>query len=105
MKRPILFHCPTSGLNVPGYVTLAPPSDGTRHYEALDCLACRAFHFVNVATGKLLSDESYQRPSSASQGRVAGISAHRRVAGSATNVTPSPRQGPVERLNAAAREL
>ena len=34
-----------------------PPADGTKQYEALECVACRGFHFVNVATLKLLSDE------------------------------------------------
>jgi len=52
-------------MNVQGYVTADPPSDGTRHYEALDCLACRGFHFVNVGTGRLLSEESDEGPSSA----------------------------------------
>lgn len=34
-----------------------PPSDGSKQYTAVECLACGRMHFMNVATGKLLSDE------------------------------------------------
>ncbi len=36
--------------------------DGNKHYEAVECNACRGFHFVNVATLKLLSDEVEDQP-------------------------------------------
>ena len=58
MGKPILFCCPSTGQNVQGHLTVEPPADGSRQYEALECLSCRRFHLVNVSTGKLLSDES-----------------------------------------------
>jgi hypothetical protein len=42
---------------VQGTVEAEALEDGTKQYEALECTACRAFHFVNVATLKLLADE------------------------------------------------
>ena len=47
----------SSRQNVQGTVDQDPPADGTKQYEALEGVACRGFHFVNVATLKLLSDE------------------------------------------------
>jgi hypothetical protein len=57
MLRTFLFCCPVTGLNVQGSVTAEPSADGSTQYEAMECLACRQRHFVNVATLKLLSDE------------------------------------------------
>ena len=59
MPRPFLYCCPRTGQTVQGTVEGEAPTDGNdrHHYEAVDCAACRGFHFVNVATLKLLSDE------------------------------------------------
>jgi hypothetical protein len=57
MARTFLYCCPRTGLNVQGTVEGEAPTDGSKQYEALECAACRGFHFVNTATLKLLSDE------------------------------------------------
>lgn len=40
----------------------APPANGEKQYEALECAACRGFHFVNTTTLKLLSEEIERNP-------------------------------------------
>jgi hypothetical protein len=30
---------------------------GGKHYEAIECAACRGIHFVNISTLKLLSED------------------------------------------------
>jgi hypothetical protein len=57
MPRTFLYCCPRTGQNVQGLLEAEPPADGSKQYEALECVACRGFHFVNVATLKLLSEE------------------------------------------------
>jgi len=57
MPRLFLYCCPRTGQNVQGTVEGGAPDDGSKQYEAIECLACRGFHFVNVGTLKLLSDE------------------------------------------------
>ena len=51
--RPVLFRCPTTGLQV--HVIVA--EDVTEDDDAfvpLACTACSGSHFVNVRTGKVL---------------------------------------------------
>lgn len=58
MARLFLYRCPAMGAEVQGIVDGEPqPEDGGKKYEAVECVACRGFHFVNVATLKLLSEE------------------------------------------------
>ena len=57
MRQTFLYCCPRTGQHVQGTVDGDPPTDGSKKYEALECEACRGFHFVNLATLKLLSDE------------------------------------------------
>ena len=57
MSQTFLYCCPRTGQNVQGTVEGEPPADDSKQYEALECAACRGYHFVNVATLKLLSDE------------------------------------------------
>ena len=57
MPRTFLYCCPRTGQNVQGTVEGEIPADGRKHYGALDCAACRGFHFVNATTLKLLSDD------------------------------------------------
>jgi hypothetical protein len=63
MRRPFLFRCPATGLNVQGYSEKEQPPDGQRRYEGVQCLACQRFHYVNPETGRLLVEEA-GRPSS-----------------------------------------
>ena len=64
MGKPYLFRCPTTGLNVQGYLEEgeAKSSDAPQ-LEPVTCLACGLFHFVDPATGRLLSNTSdHPRP-------------------------------------------
>ena len=58
MGKPYLYRCPNTGMNVQGYLDdrEAKPS-ATPRFEAVTCLACGLFHFVNSQTGRLLSDD------------------------------------------------
>ena len=57
MGKPFVFRCPTTGLNVQGYLEEREPQPGPRpRYEPMSCLACGLFHLVNSQTGQLLSD-------------------------------------------------
>jgi hypothetical protein len=57
MAKPFLYRCLRTGQTAQGLVDGEPPEDGSKQYEAVEGLACRGFHFVNVATLKLLYDE------------------------------------------------
>ena len=59
MERPFLFRCPTTGLTVQGMVGAEPPEDESRRYTGIECTACGRMHLVNVATLKLLSEETH----------------------------------------------
>ena len=58
MAKPILFRCPATGLRVQGQVEAEPPADGSVRYEPVTCIACRQVHLVNVASGRLRSEEA-----------------------------------------------
>ena len=62
MRKPFLFRCPATGLNVQGYSEEEQLSNGRRRYEGVHCLACRSFHIVNPDTGRLLSEETGRPP-------------------------------------------
>jgi hypothetical protein len=49
-----IFNCPATGLKVQGWTTEEPPAVG--YYEAVECTACKAVHFVNPHTGKIVGD-------------------------------------------------
>jgi hypothetical protein len=57
MGRTFVYRCPTTGQNVQGLVEAEATTDGSKQYEAVECAACRGFHFVNISTLKLLSEE------------------------------------------------
>jgi hypothetical protein len=59
MARPFLYRCPLTGSQVQGTLEGEPgrTDEGGEQYEAMECVACRRFHFVNVATLKLLSED------------------------------------------------
>jgi hypothetical protein len=49
-----IFRCPSTGLNVQGWLPEGetPRNEGT--YESVSCLACKQTHFVDRATGRTL---------------------------------------------------
>lgn len=57
MARPVLIHCPHTGMNVQhalaDEITL---SDGL--YERFDCPACGGIHFIDRKTGQLLGQSA-----------------------------------------------
>ena len=58
MMRPVIFRCPTTGERVQTHVPSATPADGPQvRYDGVECLACGRMHFVNLETGRLLSEE------------------------------------------------
>lgn len=60
MERNILFRCPRTGMNVqhrlPDLADVA--SNVGNSHVSVTCLACGSMHFLNSATGKLLSEKS-----------------------------------------------
>jgi len=53
----ILFHCPTMGLSVHGWVVDDPtahPEQNLERYELVTCPACTRIHLVNPKTGEVL---------------------------------------------------
>lgn len=59
MATAVLFRCPTTGTMVQTMTELVPPSsDNSNQYKAVECLACGRMHFLNIVTGKLMSDET-----------------------------------------------
>jgi hypothetical protein len=47
-----LFRCPSTGLNVQGFVADDPkPDDDAETYETVTCQACTRIHLVNPKTG------------------------------------------------------
>ena len=57
MGRTFLYRCPATGQNVQGLVEGEATTDGSKQYEAMECAACRRFHFINLATLKPLAEE------------------------------------------------
>jgi len=57
MGDPFLFRCPNTGLRVQATDNGEEPvsREGPR-YLAVECLACRGFHFVDPASGELMSE-------------------------------------------------
>ena len=50
-----IFRCPATGYNVQG--THDSGGRPLPDYVSQNCLACRAVHLVNPATGKLMAEE------------------------------------------------
>jgi hypothetical protein len=52
---PILFICPNTGAPVQGWLAEeAPSEEAGEMFEPVECIACRRFHYVNPATGRVL---------------------------------------------------
>lgn len=56
MDKPVLFSCPTTGLNVQLRAAEArsEPVEGAP-YRMFECLACRGFHLVDPTNGEVMS--------------------------------------------------
>jgi hypothetical protein len=53
-----LYRCPSTGLNVQGWVADDPPAErDSETYEAVTCTACTRIHLVNPKTGRTLGDD------------------------------------------------
>ena len=51
----ILFTCPNMGIPVQAWLAGDNRSDNTAEtFEPIECIACRRFHHVNPATGRVL---------------------------------------------------
>jgi uncharacterized C2H2 Zn-finger protein len=63
MQRQILFRCPRTGMNVQHRIDDERPDrlEPADSYVPVRCPACMSLHFVNSATGRLLS-ERHGRP-------------------------------------------
>ena len=55
--RPFLFRCPTTGLQVQGWVA-DDVADEDDAFVTVACTACLQAHFVNAITGRVLGDEA-----------------------------------------------
>ena len=55
MGRPILFRCPTTGMNVQHWLADEEPDDS--EYDQIACPACTRFHFIRRTTGKPIGQD------------------------------------------------
>jgi hypothetical protein len=54
---PLIYRCPTTGLNVQGWFADDPSMTEGETYETVKCLACNQVHLINQSTGKTLGDD------------------------------------------------
>jgi hypothetical protein len=52
-----LFRCPSTGLQVQGWIADDPTEADGETFEPVACHACRQIHLVNPKTGKTLGDD------------------------------------------------
>ncbi len=54
MRRPFLYRCPVTGMNVQGLTAEDMPPDGDENrLEMVECLACGGIHLVDPSKGPL----------------------------------------------------
>jgi hypothetical protein len=54
-----IYRCPSTGLNVQGFLADAPAQDD-ESFELVNCAVCARVHLVNPQTGKVVgADENY----------------------------------------------
>nr|WP_246515769.1 hypothetical protein [Bradyrhizobium sp. 191] len=58
MERNIIFKCPRTGMNVQHWLP-GPMSGAADTHVSVRCPACGSLHFVNIATGKMLSEGNH----------------------------------------------
>jgi hypothetical protein len=61
MERNILFKCPRTGMNVQHWFA-GTLSDAPDTHVSVRCPSCASLHFVNVTTGRMLSEAAGQPP-------------------------------------------
>lgn len=61
MERNILLKCPRTGMNVQHWLS-GTLSDAADTHVSVRCPACASLHFVNVTTGRTLSEAAGRRP-------------------------------------------
>ena len=55
---PVLYRCPSTGLNVQAWVADDPADVGDGDsYQPVTCLACTRLHLVNPTSGKVLGGD------------------------------------------------
>jgi hypothetical protein len=54
---PSLYRCPTTGLNVQGWLADDPSGGNDDVYETVTCLACTRVHLINRSTGKVVGGD------------------------------------------------
>jgi hypothetical protein len=69
MERNILFKCPRTGMNVQHWFA-GTLSDAADTHVSVRCPACASLHFINVTTGRMLSEAAgRRRPYSSDEAR------------------------------------
>ncbi|WP_440638292.1 hypothetical protein ACSHT2_29490 [Bradyrhizobium sp. PUT101] len=56
MDRNVIFKCPRTGMNVQHWLPDATSGAADTHVS-VRCPSCGSLHFVNIASGKMLSEE------------------------------------------------
>ncbi len=51
-----LYHCPTTGMKVQGFVAEDPNKRDDNSYRPVTCAVCARTHLVNPKTGKVIGD-------------------------------------------------
>ncbi|WGD55993.1 hypothetical protein QA641_20110 [Bradyrhizobium sp. CB1650] len=54
----IVFQCPQTGMNVQTHLEKQPKLQ-RRSFEAFTCPACTRVHFIDLATGRPMTQERY----------------------------------------------
>jgi hypothetical protein len=49
-----VYRCPSTGLNVQGWIADDPTEHEAETFEAVTCTACTRVHLINPKTGKVL---------------------------------------------------
>lgn len=60
MERNVIFKCPRTGMNVQHWLPDATSGAADTHVS-VRCPACGSLHFVNIASGRMLSEGGGQR--------------------------------------------
>jgi hypothetical protein len=59
-----IYRCPSTGLNVQGFVAEAPQQDSDT-FEPVNCTLCARVHLVNPLTGKVVGADGKRARGSA----------------------------------------
>ena len=53
----ILFRCPTTGMNVQGWIADEPEIEDGDNFEPVTCAVCTRVHYVNPKSAKVLGNK------------------------------------------------